>query len=100
MTDLQTLYNEILEATKCDAELSAICYGAAEYARLHLHARKTNGCNSLGEIEHLLDEFRKMIYEIMRYCGKKGYIDDLAIFTVDVTDEELTKLGAELGEFL
>jgi len=100
MMDLANLYNEILEAKKFDAELSILCDRAAEYARLHLYARKITGCNGLGEIENLLDEFRQMIYEIIKYCGKKNYIDDLAIFTIDLTDKELEKLGAELGEFL
>jgi hypothetical protein len=100
MTDLANLYHEILEAKKSDAELSVLCDRAAAYARLHLYARKITGCNGLGEIENLLDEFRQMIYEIIKYCGKKNYIDDLAIFTIDVTDKELEKLGAELGEFL
>ena len=100
MKDLESLYYEILEAKKLDAELSILCHKAAEYARLHLYAQKIAGCNSLGEIEHLLDEFRQMTYEIIRYCGKKGYIDGLVIFTMDVSDGELTKLGADLGEFL
>jgi len=100
MKDLESLYNEILEAKKFDAELSILCHKAAEYARLHLYARKINGCNSLGEIEHLLDEFRRMIFEIIRYCGGKNYIDNFAIYTVEVTDKELEKLGADLGEFL
>jgi hypothetical protein len=89
MTDLMGLYSEILKAAKIDAQLSILCDRAAEYARLHLYARKINGCNGLGEIENLLDEFRKMMY-----------IDDLAIYNLEVTDEDLTKLGAELGEYL
>jgi hypothetical protein len=100
MNDLQLLYNEILEARKCDAELSLLCDGAAEYARLHLYARKVTGCNSLGEIENLYDEFRRMIFEIMRYCGKKNYIDSSAVYSLEITDKELVELGAELGEFL
>ncbi len=100
MTDLMGLYSEILRAAEADAQLSILCRRAAEYARLHLYARKISGCNGLGEIENLLDEFRKMIYEIIRYCGRKKYIDEFAIYSIDVTDEELTKLGAELGEFL
>lgn len=95
-----SLYSEILEATKVDPDLCILCQRAAEYARLHLYVRKISRCNSLGEVENLLDEFRKMIYEIMRYCRRKRYIDDLAIFTVDVTDDELVRLGADLGEFL
>lgn len=94
------LYSEILKATKADAQLAILCDRAAEYARLHLYARKITGCNSLGEIENLLDEFRNMIYEIIRYCAKKKYIDDLAIYSIDASDEELTRLGADLGEFL
>ncbi len=100
MNDLESLYNEILEATKFDAELSDLCYKAAEYARLHLYARKIHGCNSLGEMEHLLDEFKRMIFDVIRYCGGKNYIDSLAIYTVDITDKDLEKLGADLGEFL
>ncbi len=100
VVDLKSLYSEIVEATKVDAELSILCHRAAEYARLHLYMRKTSGCNSLGEIEHLLDEFRKKIYEIIRYCGKKGHVDNTAIYTIEMTDEELTRLGDELGEFL
>lgn len=97
---LEGLYNEIITVIEFDAELSILHSRAAEYARLHLHARKSSGCNSMGEIEHLLDEFRQMIYEIIRYCGQKKYIDDLAIYSIDVSDKEIEKLGAELGEFL
>lgn len=100
MKDLESLYNKILEAKKIDAELSILCDEAAEYARLHLYARKITGCNSLGEIENLLDEFRRMIFEIIRYCGERNYIDNLDIYTIDATDKELEKLGAVLGEFL
>ncbi|HEX8948450.1 MAG TPA: hypothetical protein VF790_05780 [Dissulfurispiraceae bacterium] len=100
MTDLESLYNEILKAKELDAELSLLCGRAAEYARLHLYARKVQGCNSLGEIENLLDEFRKMILEIIRYCVEKKYIDGHALYTVEMTDEELERLGEELGEFL
>ncbi len=100
MRDLESLYSEILEAEKSDAELSRLCHKAAEYARLHLYARKIKGCNSLGEIEHLLEEFRRMIFEVIRYCGGKNYIDNLALYTVDITDNDLEKLGADLGEFL
>ena len=100
MADIISLYNEILEATKVDADLCVLCQRAAEYARLHLYVLKISRCNSLGEVENLLEEFRKRIYEIMRYCRKKKYIDDLAIFTVDVSDQELTRLGSDLGEFL
>ena len=61
MTDLANLYNEVLEANKSDAELSILRNRAAEYTRLYLYARKIAGCNSLGEIENLLDEFRGII---------------------------------------
>jgi len=100
MTDLENLYNEILELKKSDAELSSLCERASEYARLHLYARKTTGCDSLGEIKNLLDEFREIIYEIIKYCGGKNYIDKLVLFTMDMSDKELEKLGAELGDFL
>ncbi len=100
VSDLESLYNEMIETRKFDAELSCLCDRAAEYARLHLRARKIAGCNGLGEIDNLLDEFRKKIYEIIRYCGKRKYIDGLAIYTIEVSDKELEKLGAELGEFL
>ena len=100
MTDLESLYNIILEAGKSDAELSTLCNEAAQYARMHLYARKSNGCNSLGEIDNLLDEFRRMILEIIRSGGKKNYIDNLAVYTIDISDKELEKLGADLGDFL
>ena len=72
MKDLESLYNGILKAKKTDAELSVLCDNAAEYARLHIYARKIKGCNSLGEIENLLDEFKRIIFEIIRYSGKKN----------------------------
>ncbi len=92
MTDLADLYSEILQATKTDAQLSILCSRAAEYARLHLYARKISRCNSLGEIENLLDEFRKMLYEILRYCREREYVESMVIYEVDLSDEELTKL--------
>lgn len=77
-------------------DIVVVTFSLAEYARVYLRAKKAKGCNGLGEIENLLDEFRKMVYEVMRYCSTKKYIDDLAIYTIDVTDEELEKLSKYL----
>lgn len=96
MTDLTSLCVEIMEARKFDADLSLLCDRAVEYARVYIHAKKLKGCNGLGEMENLLDEFRKMLYKILRYCGKKKYIDDLAIYDIEVTEQEIEKLSTHL----
>lgn len=83
-------------AKRFDTKLSVLCDRAADYARLYLRAKKEKGCNGLGEKETLLDEFRRMLQEIMHYSGRKKYIDHLLIYEIDVTDEEIEKLSMHL----
>jgi hypothetical protein len=96
MADLRSLCGEIMAAKRFDAKLSVLCDRAADYARVYLRVKKEKGCNGLGERETLLDEFRRMLHEIMRYSRKKRYIDGLAIYDIEVTDEEIEKLSVHL----
>jgi hypothetical protein len=41
-----------------------------------------------------------MIFEIIGCCGKKNYIDHIAVYTMEITDKDLEEPGAEPGEFL
>jgi hypothetical protein len=96
MADLKSLCGEIMEAKRFDRKLSVLCDRAADYARVYLRAKKEKGCNGLGGRETLLDEFRKMLHEIMRYSSNKKYIDGLLIYEIEVTDEEIDKLSVHL----
>jgi len=96
MSDLTRLCDEIKALAKFDVDLSFRCDKAEEYARIYLQAKKAKGCNGLGELETLLDEFKKMIYEVVGYCRKRKYIDDLAIYAIEVTNAEIEKLSMHL----
>ncbi len=95
MSDLQSFCHFVIKTKGSDAGLSLLCYRTAGYARAYLSARKIRGCDGLGALDSLLDEFRGILYEMIRYCRKKEYIDP-AIYNITVTDEELAKFSIQL----
>ncbi|MFI5294641.1 MAG: hypothetical protein ACHQ0Y_06390 [Thermodesulfovibrionales bacterium] len=64
---------EILsELSKSDAALLKLLGKAREYADLYLIAKKRQkGCDGLGEMTNLKDEFREAIEELLEYCRQQ-----------------------------
>lgn len=83
----------ILETSKRDEELARLLDRAREYAEVYLLAKKRQkGCDGMGEVATLKDEFKSVLDEMMQYCSKKGYITNNILYDVDDMADGLIKL--------
>jgi hypothetical protein len=63
-----------------DTRLAHLVERGQEHAELYLHAKqRQKGCDGMGEVATLKDEFIYSLNGIIRHCGENGYFsgDDL-----------------------
>lgn len=90
------MITEIIKHTTSDKELKILLDRVEDYARVYVFAKqRQKGCDGLGEMANLKDEFKGVLDELLRYCKKKKYIsDDLlcpAALDIDRLSEEIIK---------
>jgi hypothetical protein len=58
-----------------DAHLTRLFERVQEYAELYVIAKqRQKGCDGMGEVAMLKDEFIYSLNEMIRYCKEKGYL--------------------------
>jgi hypothetical protein len=58
-----------------DTQLALLFDRVREYAELYLIAKqRQKGCDGMGEVATLKDEFIYTLNEIIRHCKEKGYL--------------------------
>ncbi|MEW6118143.1 MAG: hypothetical protein AB1553_14785 [Nitrospirota bacterium] len=68
---------DILKYAEADITLKRLLEKAQDYARVYVFAKKRQkGCDGLGEMTNLKDEFRGVLDELMEYCKEKKYTLD------------------------
>lgn len=78
------------EMAKADARLTALLVGAAEYADIYLLAkRRQKGCDGMGELASLKDEFKSAVDDLIGYCKDKKYLPHDATYDIDVIAVEI-----------
>jgi hypothetical protein len=74
----------ILDASKSDPGLSTLVDEAREYAEMYLLAQKTQrGCDGMGELATVREEFRDVIDKVIQYCKDKKYIPEGISYDLD-----------------
>ena len=87
------MINLILEVSKKDKELWRFLERVKEYAEVYTLAKnRQKGCDGMGEVATLRDEFNSVLEELINYCRQKGYIVDNILLDVDNMAEELLKI--------
>ncbi len=67
-----------------DAQLARLFERVREYAELYLIAKqRQKGCDGMGEVATLKDEFIYSLNEMMRYCKEKGYLSEDISYEID-----------------
>ncbi len=65
---------------------------AIDYARVYYFAKmRQKGCDGLGEMTNLKDEFKGVLEEMLAYCLNKGYIDHNLSYDIDAVTDELSR---------
>jgi hypothetical protein len=86
------MIDSITKMAEFDPCLGRLYAEAKEYAQLYLFAKKRHrGCDGLGEVNNLKDEFSAVLGKIAEYCKEKGIACDLASFDRDTVLEDFGK---------
>ncbi len=84
------------ETAKSDARFKALFSMAGEYAEIYsLAKRRQKGCEGMGELATLRDEFRSAMDEVVEYCREKKYLPAGAGYDIDLIAEELADIVKE-----
>ena len=86
------IIDDIVKLAKHDAHLAKLLENAAQYAEVYLMAKKRQkGCDGLGEVTNLKEEFVEVISGMLDYCRKQNTIADNIVYDIDYVAEELLK---------
>ncbi len=83
------MIDDILQASKSDAQLERLLEKVQEYAQVYLLAKKRQkGCDGMGEVTTLREEFKDVIAEMIEYCKKKNYVaEDISYDIASIINE-------------
>ncbi len=83
----------IREKARSDPEVLRLLEPASEYADIYLLARKRQkGCDGMGELAMVKEEFTNSLRELTDYCKVRGYLSDDIQDDIDSLANELAGL--------
>src|SRR5512143_416911 len=86
------MIRRILDASKTDPGLATLVDEAREYAEIYLLAQKTQrGCDGMGELATMKEEFRDVVDKVIQYCQEKKFISDAMSYDIDSIADEIVK---------
>ena len=86
------MIGKILDESRSDPELARLLDEAREYAGVYVLARqRQKGCDGMGELATIKEEFRDVIDKVIKYCQKKNYIFQNVSYDVDSIADEIVK---------
>jgi hypothetical protein len=78
------IISAICEASKSDCRLAGLLENVHEYAQLYLLAKqRQKGCDEMGEVATLKEEFVFILEKMIKYCQEKGYLSGDVSFNID-----------------
>jgi len=93
---LMTTIETIQKFVPNDAELTRLFEKVRENAELYLLARqRQKGCDGMGEVATLKDEFIYSLNGIIQYCKEKGYLTGDVSYDIDVIARDICKIHPE-----
>ena len=79
-----------------DAQLARLFERVREYAELYLIAKqRQKGCDGMGEVATLKDEFIYSLNGIIRYSKEKGYLTGDVSYDIDLIARDICKIQPE-----
>jgi hypothetical protein len=78
------MISAIYEASKSDTRLAKLLENVQEYAHLYLIAKqRQKGCDGMGEMSTLKEEFVYNLEGMILYCKEKGYLSGDITYEID-----------------
>ena len=82
----------IKNASKSDTGLARLLDEACEYASVYVLARqRQKGCDGMGELATMKEEFRDVVDKVIKYCQEKKYIPQDLSYDIDSMADEIVK---------
>jgi hypothetical protein len=86
------MFERISEPAKSDVDLLRLFENAREYADVYVLARKRQrGCDGMGELAMVREEFRDAVDILVRYCKQKEYLSQDVHYDIDSIADELSE---------
>jgi hypothetical protein len=86
MSIIETIQNSV----QSDAQLARLFERVREYAELYLIAKqRQKGCDGMGEVATLKDEFIYSLNGMIRHCKEKGYLGRDASYDIDLVAHDI-----------
>lgn len=82
----------ISERSKSDPGLAALVDEAKELAEVYVIVRqRQKGCDGMGELATIKEEFRDVVNRLIQYGKEKKYIPEVISYDIDSIADEITK---------
>ena len=82
----------ISETAKTDPKLARLLGDVREYASVYVLARlRQKGCDGMGELATMKEEFRDVVDKVIQYCKEK-YISEVPGYDIDSIADEIKRL--------
>lgn len=79
-----------------DEQLARLYERVREYAELYLIAKqRQKGCDGMGEVATLKDEFSYSLNGIIQYCMEKGYLSGVVSYDIDTIAREIMEIKSD-----
>jgi hypothetical protein len=88
-----SIIRDIRELEKDDTHLARLFDKVQEYAELYLIAKqRQKGCDGMGEVATLKDEFIYSLNEMIRYCKEKRYLSGDVSYDADLIAHDIYEM--------
>jgi hypothetical protein len=86
------MIKNMTETSKSDPRLACLLDEVREYASVYVLTRqRQKGCDGMGELATIKEEFRDVVDKAIQYCKEKKYISEVTAYDIDATAEEIVK---------
>ena len=86
------MIKRIAETAISDPTLARLLDEAGEYASVYVLARqRQKGCDGMGELATVKEEFRDVLDKVIQYAQERKYISRDVSYDVDAVADEIVK---------
>jgi hypothetical protein len=87
------VFNTIQQESESDSQLAKLLVEAREFAQVYVLARQRHkGCDGMGELATMKEEFGDVVDKVIQYCKEKKYISEVISFDLDSIADEIKRL--------
>ena len=87
------MFNTIQQASKSDIQLAKLLLEAKEFAQVYVLTRqRQKGCDGMGELATMKEEFRDIVDKVIQYSQERRYISEVISCDIDLVADEIVKV--------